>query len=135
MIADMMTAMIQKKWASDVLTPLSGEASSPSVAIPVIPPFRRRRLTLLRRDRKVKRWGAARAVSAQHQPCLGEPFKPLVDGRVALGEAPPPDIGDRKSVVSGQSVSIRVDLGGLPLLETKQYYQPPLNTYKQLSIP
>src|SRR3546814_1997849 len=65
MIADMMTAMIQKKWASDVLTPLSGEASSPSVAIPVIPPFRRRRLTLLRRDRKVKRWGAARAVSAQ----------------------------------------------------------------------
>src|SRR3546814_8085817 len=78
MIADMMTAMIQKKWASDVLTPLSGEASSPSVAIPVIPPFRRRRLTLLRRDRKVKRWGAARAVSAQHQPCLGEPFKPLV---------------------------------------------------------
>src|SRR3546814_6792179 len=79
MIADMMTAMIQKKWASDVLTPLSGEASSPSVAIPVIPPFRRRRLTLLRRDRKVKRWGAARAVSAQHQPCLGEPFKPLVD--------------------------------------------------------
>src|SRR3546814_11335765 len=81
--------MIQKKWASDVLTPLSGEASSPSVAIPVIPPFRRRRLTLLRRDRKVKRWGAARAVSAQHQPCLGEPFKPLVDGRVALGEAQP----------------------------------------------
>src|SRR3546814_20947441 len=63
MIADMMTAMIQKKWASDVLTPLSGEASSPRVAIPVIPPFRRRRLTLLRRDRKVKRWGEARGVS------------------------------------------------------------------------
>src|SRR3546814_21147163 len=101
MIADMMTAMIQKKWASDVLTPLSGEASSPSVAIPVIPPFRRRRLTLLRRDRKVKRWGAARAVSAQHQPCLGEPFKPLVDGRVALGETQPHDIGDGIPCVKG----------------------------------
>src|SRR3546814_18381797 len=89
----MMTAMIQKKWASDVLTPLSGEASSPSVAIPVIPPFRRRRLTLLRRDRKVKSWGAARAVSAQHQPCLCEPFTTPFDGRVALGHDLPHALG------------------------------------------
>src|SRR3546814_10038990 len=101
MIADMMTAMIQKKWASDVLTPLSGEASSPSVAIPVIPPFRRRRLTLLRRDRKVKRWGAARAVSAQPQPCLSGPFNALVVGRVALGEPPPPDLGSGGACVKG----------------------------------
>src|SRR3546814_15601268 len=69
MIADMMTAMIQKKWASDVLTPLSGEASSPSDAIPVIPPFRRRRLTLLRREREGKRLAAADPGPAHHQPC------------------------------------------------------------------
>src|SRR3546814_11596657 len=32
---------------------------------------------------------------------------------------PPPDLGDRKSVVEGKSVSVRVDLGGRRIIKKK----------------
>src|SRR3546814_15886964 len=66
--------------------------------------------------------GAARRLAGHHAPALlVRAARPLADlrrgDRGGLGEGAPRRREDRKSVVSGKSVSVRVDLGGRRIIK------------------
>src|SRR3546814_19245952 len=66
------------------------------------------------------------------QHTLGSAEVAAIDpGQQHQGPHPP---GDRKSVVSGQSVSVRVDLGGRRLIQTKNISTQNISTNIDISI-
>src|SRR3546814_17959232 len=67
----------------------------------------------------------------------GEPAQPgfTEQGHVdAESQRAKPGIGDRKSVVSGKSVSVRVDLGGRRIIKKKNKHKKHIHSYNIQNI-
>src|SRR3546814_1378780 len=60
-------------------------------------------------------WARRRHRVVLTQPDENAPFARTLE-RAPMPQGPAPDAGDRMRVVSGKSVSVRVDLGGRPLI-------------------
>src|SRR3546814_20995198 len=98
-------------WSSDVC---SSDLSHP------IPPAKYRdRVPPIRPVPRASRQQCAEGARRPLRPCLCPPrSRSPTAGRAA--SALPPDQADRKSVVSGKSVAVRVDTGGRRLLNKKK---------------
>src|SRR3546814_19744893 len=80
----------------------------------------RSRLVLLGPQRRVE-LRRARVLQVPHAPVQAAPGAgPAGEGRVHVVAGESGNRGERKSVVSGKSVSVRVDLGGRRIIKKKQ---------------